>query len=635
MEERAYKELTSKSFSVESHLRFPNWEPPVDSDGVIIDMPLPGPFDTNGRWFTTEVELEPVDSNQDNLDWAEGCTVRIAEPKPSTELDEVWHGKVLRVRADRLFLITSLFPPTAWPTHGTSVKVEAFNYCRSAIDRLKTLIGDEEQDGTAAQKPPLDKSIVEGGGLALPITAHAGSGSRVYWGPAGTGKTYQIGADLIQRLEENQRCLALCATNNGADEIFLSALRKGGGAMPAGHLLRFGSTKTGELSLDGPWRKHLTYQLKEKETEERVHEITSKIQDLRRAKHAFQSNHDDSDIDAEIASLQEQRKQAWRDWADWKAQALANAKAVVGTNYFGVRQHSLLEEAGPWDVLFLDEASLVSVLHLGLLGTLSFQQAVLAGDFMQHRPFSHFDSLKTKAGKSDPHHWTNQVPPMDVEIIECLYHRSAFDQMGIQTIKDWRRVEDGDRFVSLTQQRRMDPALGDTVSKLFYEGCLESSKAPSDDEMAQILAPGLYWYDPQPHGKTAKSTMEKEVSDLLEKLMVMLGKDRKYVVMTSKRPAGQQWTQMLKRKFRQLELSTTNGIQGRNCDIALFHPSFWQESGGQGSFADWQRRCWTVALSRARHAAIILGSEEEARRRFTSKEQPRMFCLRSALEKAV
>lgn len=639
LEELAQRELSQSKFVVESHMRFPTLAP-VDSgqDGK-THVPRPVVFDSDSGWFTAEVILEPTDADDSSLDWVEGCTIRCAGPPViGPDADEHWHGRVLSYRGSNRFLITSVFTPDAWPVEGEIVVIEQFNYGKAAVERLRLLVEKERNESdkssnSAAWEIFRDRSSAQRALLKAGDSARSGL---LIWGPAGTGKTRRLGEELSQRRLQGRRCLAVSCTNVSADEIFLAILKRDQESAEPGEILRFGHTRSSELQVGGKWDRFLDFQKEQSRVEQRSSAISVEIADLRRALKQFPTVEEEARFRARIRELKEERTRLWADWKLYKETALSRAKVVIGTVYFGISQHASLAESGPFDCLACDEASLINSLYLALLWSMGAQEVVLTGDFLQHRPFSSLDKALEKCaalysqGRLDPGHWSLNVTDEDKERSIVFFGRNIFDLVGLRTVRDWRQFEGREGFDLLKDQWRLSPGLGEEVSRAFYGGILNQARTSACEDLSGVLRPGIHWYDPQPWGGSDPERAAQQIKLALEALRARSPRRLTISIVTSKRPEGQAWPKALARSHRHDELLSTFRIQGRTCDIVFFDPIFWGEVSLE--FKDWIRRCWTVAMTRASHAVVLLGTEHQVWSETPFARPKAMWSLREELE---
>ena len=181
----------------------------------------------------------------------------------------------------------------------------------------------------------------------------------------------------------------------------------------------------------------------------------------------------------------------------------------------------------------------------------------------------------------------------------------------------------------LEQQYRMHPAIGNLVSKVFYEGMLESKTTVTqrDHGIQKWDGKGVVWLttsnSPKRHEQIIKSNShqtyqnEFEVNIIFNKLLEM---EVEYASKKFKKDvgviAGYQAQKSLFRKefetkykdkftFLNVEINTVDAFQGRETDIIFYSIVRSNDKGKIGFLSDARRL--NVALSRAKELLVIVG----------------------------
>lgn len=181
----------------------------------------------------------------------------------------------------------------------------------------------------------------------------------------------------------------------------------------------------------------------------------------------------------------------------------------------------------------------------------------------------------------------------------------------------------------LEQQYRMHPAIGNLVSKVFYEGMLESKTtvAQRNHGIEKWDGKGVVWLttsiSPKRHEQIIKSNShqtyqnEFEVNIIFVKLLEMeveyaskkLYKDVGVITgyQAQKSLIRKEFETKYKDKFKFLnvEINTVDAFQGRETDIIFYSIVRSNEKGKIGFLSDARRL--NVALSRAKELLIIVG----------------------------
>ena len=199
----------------------------------------------------------------------------------------------------------------------------------------------------------------------------------------------------------------------------------------------------------------------------------------------------------------------------------------------------------------------------------------------------------------------------------------------------------------LEQQYRMHPAIGNLVSKVFYEGMLESKTTVTQREhgIKKWAGKGAVWLttakSPKRYEQIIKSNShqtyqnEFEVNVIFTKLLEM---ENEYSTKNSFKDVGiiagyqaqkslirKEFETKYKDKFKYLiiEINTVDAFQGRETDIIFYSIVRSNEKGKIGFLSDARRL--NVALSRSKELLIIVGDHLSVTREsmtFNNLENP-------------
>ena len=286
---------------------------------------------------------------------------------------------------------------------------------------------------------------------------------------------------------------------------------------------------------------------------------------------------------------------------------------VVFGTCIGVGVNPLLRDLH-FDALIIDEAGKANYAE-SLVPMMMADEYVLVGDDKQLPPYTNSELVKELARKRlidkgvevedvdrDSQYLTSEI-------------EDIMEDVGKSLFGDLRPRLPESNQIMLSKQFRMHPEIGDFVSKLFYDGEVDSAPKPSD----RILnIPGLEnpikFIDTSGMGSDAREKRQGlslyndgEIQVIEEMLLPMLEsaiESGKSVGILS--PYAAQVTRMQERfpKFRK-HIFTIDSIQGEEYDIVVF--SFVRNTrSGSLNFVDDLRRL-NVSFSRAKCNLIMIG----------------------------
>lgn len=260
------------------------------------------------------------------------------------------------------------------------------------------------------------------------------------WGPPGTGKTEVLGRLTTELVRIGKRVLCLAVSNVAIDQFALRAARIAEGDIdPQKKFVRFGQPRLPEVIQNDylfPNRRE-------------VDDIRSRIQGLRQLKE--QTN----DLN-EQARLQERLTNAQTELRNAILAPLSYARAVF-TTVIQVGIEDLFLSVDPFDVVIVDEVSMLPIGHLLFLASIPSEKIVLAGDFKQLSPIavSNHGLVQT---------WLKQ----DIFAWLHIHHNQG----------------EHDRMTMLSLQYRMHPEICRIISDTFYFGKLKADISTHDNHLA-------------------------------------------------------------------------------------------------------------------------------------------------------
>ena len=221
-----------------------------------------------------------------------------------------------------------------------------------------------------------------------------------------------------------------------------------------------------------------------------------------------------------------------------------------------------------------------------------------------------------------------QLPPMVEDMIgeypDDSSHEHSLDTSLFQSLVEQAEEPGHDNLTSLRTQYRMQPAIGNLVSTIFYEGNLENG------QRTRTRRTGLEWM-PAPVTWLSTSSMPNRgetrvgesyanpceadiVLQLLEKMEEKCSERRRRPSVGVISGYSAQVEQLTTRidpenhgRWRnlQIEIATVDSFQGRECDVVVYSTVRSNPEKRIGFLKD--RRRINVALSRAREALVIVG----------------------------
>lgn len=244
------------------------------------------------------------------------------------------------------------------------------------------------------------------------------------WGPPGTGKTTTLSVLVLAHVLAGRRVLVVTPSNASADVIAAGIAERCGNLeeYQRGLVLRVGP-RPGRTLVE-QHGSHLVPYL-----------VAGRLED-----EARQLCVDDGTVAPYAAAVSSRTRRIQG--------LLRDCRVAVGPVHHVYLSREL---CGEWDVVIVDEASMVTGPQIWLAAGKARSQVVVAGDFMQlPAPVAH--------SRPEDVRWLSQDP---------------FARLGIPD--DLARDDDPPYVTTLTEQYRMSPAICDLVGSMFYDHRLRTA----------------------------------------------------------------------------------------------------------------------------------------------------------------
>jgi hypothetical protein len=435
------------------------------------------------------------------------------------------------------------------------------------------------------------------------------------WGPPGTGKTTTLAALVLAHVLAGRRVLVVTPSNGAADVIAGAiarrlqglegfdrglALRVGprpGDALLRQHGSRLVPSQIAARLCDAAYGGHRAELEAALETARQAVQVTEPKSRARRDASRLLRN-----IETESRALAAVETAYQDRCAD---ELLGTCRVAIAPVHHVYLSHQI---RGEWDVVIVDQASMMTGPQLYLAAGRSNAQVVVAGDFMQlPAPVIHDHPAEVP--------WLSQDP---------------FQRLGIPD--DVARGDDPPYMVMLTEQYRMKPAIADLVSTMFYADRLRTAPAvvrrPAAEWLAHPRAGSLVLIDTteaDPRAMIPSGTRSRTnpvhariTVDVVGKLLDGAARaDGPCSSMLVLSPYASQVLHLrdalapLRREHRGVRASTVHRAQGDEADTVLL---CLDDAPGAPTSRFMSARCWTdagarlvnVGISRARGRLIVL-----------------------------
>ena len=270
------------------------------------------------------------------------------------------------------------------------------------------------------------------------------------WGPPGCGKTMTLGAIVHSAFNSGKRTLICSNTNKAVDQVLYKiceTLTHEHPAMEGGKVVRLG--RVADDKLESKYRKYVAIDeiverrltdLKEKKSqlEEEIAQIEAEIAQI-----------DAQTQKAQLYKAKKQRAELIAEILETKAEIAALWKTVLrDARIVGATctKAYLTGELGQFDLVLVDEASMVPRPEVWFSAGLASERVVISGDF-------------------------RQIPSIVTTDQEAI-----FQELGLDSFTATERTKtDAPGLVMLTTQFRMHPEICGLIAGPMYEGKLRTS----------------------------------------------------------------------------------------------------------------------------------------------------------------
>lgn len=416
------------------------------------------------------------------------------------------------------------------------------------------------------------------------------------WGPPGTGKTTTIAAIIHELLLLKKKVLAVSVSNIAVDQIALKCIsQRSYPELKNGEVVRFGYArlqKVRDQDILFPEREHITRLRNE------IKELESKNQKTNEPVQKAKCQND-------ISERQKAIKKA-------TVEPLFKAKAVLTT----ATQVCMVEEFKEvdFDVLIIDEASMMSVAMVVFLANIPKEKLVIAGDFRQLQP----------------------IAIAQTELAYKWLHKDVFELTGITKSISHPLLS------MLNVQHRMSEEICDIISKAFYSEKLETNIPDSNRNgsayppcpekiivfVSVTIKDGSHVQKTESHSRYNIATSER-VIEIVNKIVRRPG-NIEIGIITPYAAQAQRIKKMVTEKvksdnnpkYRLIKTGTVHSFQGDESDIIIFDVVDNSIEGPGKLFKDRTgERLFNVAISRARGKLIVIGDPDLFKNRESSFEK--------------
>lgn len=400
------------------------------------------------------------------------------------------------------------------------------------------------------------------------------------WGPPGTGKTTTLGVAVAQWLRNNKTVLVV-STSNAAVDVAMRAVLAQASRSDAKRILRLGASLDSAVSkiteggriLEG----NVGLAKRVAQAQDRLRRIADRIAERNLAAELL-----------EVLFRERVRYEAvlreFNDLVSKAAPAGSSEILVTGCTLARMVLDKGLREKR-FDVVVVDEASMVPLVYALAASMLAESRIVYAGDPQQLPPI-----VQSKA--TDAQNW---------------FGRNVYD---------WFDVEMGGEVTAtklrlLRTQYRMTNQIGDLVSRLTYDGLLQHGRKASGPTIEFVEVPPE-WQTTH-YSVRDKSYYHLAAVPILHALAPLLNHDE-LLLLTPFRPQRSLLSALafdLKKRlaWRQISASTIHRAQGSEARTVVVDLTTHAPDQPVAFFRD--KNCaklLNVAISRARDQLIVIGS---------------------------
>ncbi len=285
-------------------------------------------------------------------------------------------------------------------------------------------------------------------------------------------------------------------------------------------------------------------------------------------------------------------------------EALLHSTQVTAATCIGFAQFPGAERA-KFDLCIIDEASKATATET-LVPLIRAERWILVGDDQQLPPFQE-EALRS----------TDLV--QEFRLDEHELHKSLFTRM-YESLPEPNRLR-------LTVQYRMVDAIGDLISKCFYEGTIQNAGVVTPQWASGLQPSAVTWFDTsqlprsgerrRPGESSYSNPCEvKEVVAHLKRIDYLLANQRmdlEPISVLLLAPYAAQVMALHRAVSRvslacsalSVEVNTVDAAQGREADVLMFSATRCNERGMLGFVSDFARS--NVALSRGRFLLSVFG----------------------------
>ncbi|MEB3223111.1 MAG: AAA domain-containing protein [Candidatus Sericytochromatia bacterium] len=453
---------------------------------------------------------------------------------------------------------------------------------------LAAVLGGNPLQRGETQLPPAPES-----GLNAPQASAfrnlVGQQVHLLWGPPGTGKTHTLGTVIAEHLGQGRSCLLLSNSNVAVDELVKATRRAMGPAQALAQVFRVG------VSLSEEVEAHTASGYVERRHPEDAkawREDQQALADLNRRMGRSRSELADSDIKT-LDRFREQQARMTNLAEGLEDDQVLNAPCVAATLAALVVRETLATRE--FDVVVIDEASMVSLAFAFAGAAQATQHLIYAGDFLQLPPVCVSD-------EPDAQRW---------------FGRNIFDHFEVKP-----KLQAGSLppFVSmLTDQYRMTEAIGSIVSDLSYESRLVTAAVRPAGTKPKLLDVGSLcptsWYSTRyqsyyhPYTPWLLACLKERHPDWLGPTNLLLTPFKAQSTLLVS------LTRDLSEPHMRFEASTIHKSQGAQQDTVVVDLTAHDATKAQQFFTgDSAENLLNVAMSRAQQRLVIVGNMDLIRR---------------------